>query len=42
VLGIVLAERIRRKYGTTVYMGRIKGNSEFIEENTLKDKEKSN
>ena len=30
VLGIMLAERIRRKYGTTTYMGRIQGNSEFI------------
>jgi hypothetical protein len=42
VLGIILAERIRRKYGTTTYMGRIKGNSEFIEEKKPKDKENSN
>lgn len=39
VLGIILAERIRRKYGTATYMGRILGNSEFIEENKSKDKE---
>lgn len=30
-IGIILAERIRRKYGTATYMGRIQGNSEFIE-----------
>jgi uncharacterized membrane protein YfcA len=38
VLGIILAERIRRKYGTTTYMGRIKGNSEFINEDKIKEK----
>lgn len=31
ILGTILAEKIRRKYGTTTYMGRIRGNSEFIE-----------
>jgi len=31
IIGVVLAERIRRKYGTATYMGRIRGNSEFIE-----------
>jgi membrane protein YdbS with pleckstrin-like domain len=35
-VGIILAERIRRKYGTTTYMGRIRGNSEFIENDTNK------
>jgi len=38
ILGIILAERIRRKYGTTTYMGRIRGNSEFMEEDKTKDK----
>lgn len=42
VLGIILAERIRRKYGTVTYMGRIKGNSEFVEDDKPKDGEKSN
>jgi hypothetical protein len=40
ILGVILAERIRRKYGTTTYMGRIKGNSEFIEDKS-KDKKES-
>jgi len=41
IFGILLAERIRRKYGTTTYMGRVKGNSEFMEQDKPKDKEES-
>jgi hypothetical protein len=40
ILGIFFAERIRRKHGTSTFMGREKGNSEFMEEN--KDKDISN
>ncbi len=37
-IGIILAERIRRKYGTANYMGRILGNSEFIEDDSKETK----
>ncbi len=40
VLGIILAERIRRKYGTTTYMGRLRGNAEFIDEQKEDDEAK--
>ena len=41
VLGILLAERIRKKYGTATYIGRIRGNSEFMNEEKPKDEEGS-
>lgn len=41
VLGIILAERIRRKYGTSNYIGRIRGNAKFMEEDKSKDEEDS-
>ena len=41
VLGTIFAERIRRKYGTTTYMGRIKGNAEFMNQDKSRDKEES-
>jgi len=41
VLGIMLAERIRRKYGASTYMGRIRGSSEFMNEDKSKEDEDS-
>lgn len=37
ILGVFFAERIRRKYGTSAYMGSIMGFSESKDDN-LKDK----
>jgi hypothetical protein len=36
IVGIIFAERIRRKYGTTTFMGRLRGNSDSMEDNLNK------